>query len=288
MSTVVAPDRRARDQRTVRTELLARLVRKDLKVKYQGSALGFVWSLANPLLLMAVYTVVFQVILDNGIPLFGIYLLTGLLVWQFVASTAQAATGAVVGNAGLVTKVPLPLPVLPLSAVGFAGIHFALQLAVLVPAMALLGFDLLSPRLLLLLPALAVALVLATGLAFLVSALNVRYRDTQHLVEVLLMAWFWANPIVYAAGLVRDRLEPVGFYWAYFLNPMAGVVTSFQYALYGFGTDGSMTGDALVLADESALFHLQALAAGAVGAVVVLAVGILAFRRLSRSFAEDL
>jgi ABC-2 type transport system permease protein len=288
MSTVVAPDRRARYQRTVRTELLARLVRKDLKVKYQGSALGFVWSLANPLLLMAVYTVVFQVILDNGIPFFGVSLLTGLLVWQFVAGTTQAATGAVVGNAGLVSKVPLPLPVLPLSAVGFAGVHFALQLAVLIPAMALLGFDLLTPRALLLVPALAVALVLATGLAFLVSALNVRYRDTQHLVEVMLMAWFWANPIVYAAGLVRDRLEPAGYYWAYFLNPMAGVVSTFQYALYGFGTDGSMTGDALVLAEESVVFHLGVLGMGAVVAGAVLLAGVVAFRRLSRSFAEDL
>ena len=107
------------------------LVRKDLKVKYQGSVLGFLWSLANPLLLLVVYTFVFQVVLKTGIPQFGFYLMSGLLIWNAFAGAVGTATGAVVGNAGLVKKVRFPLSVLPLSAVGFALVHFVLQLVVL-------------------------------------------------------------------------------------------------------------------------------------------------------------
>src|SRR5918993_1350438 len=164
---------RARAQGRVRWELLAGLVRKDLKVKDQGSVLGFLWSLANP------------------------------------------------------------LSVLPLSAVGFALVHFGLQLIVLLIALTVSGHtDFAGPELLLAVPAIGVAVLFTVALSFLVAGLNVRYRDTQHVVEVVLMAGFWLNPIVYSVSLVRAALEPHGLYWAYFLNPMAGVVTAMQRALY--------------------------------------------------------
>jgi ABC-2 type transport system permease protein len=120
--------RRTRAQTRVRYELLRNLVRKDLKVKYKGSTLGFAWSLANPLLLLAVYYVVFQVILPGRIPSFAIYLMSGLLVWNAFSSAVTGAATSVVGNANLVKKVRFPLPVLPLSAVGFAAVHFVLQM----------------------------------------------------------------------------------------------------------------------------------------------------------------
>ena len=135
------------------------------------------------------------------------------------------ATGAVVGNAGLVKKVRFPLSVLPLSAVGFALVHFALQMVVLLVAMIVSGYTYFAgPQLLLAIPAIGVALLFTVALSFLVAGLNVRYRDTQHVVEVVLMAGFWLNPIVYSVSLVRAALEPHGLFWAYFLNPMAGVV----------------------------------------------------------------
>ena len=95
-------------QGRLRWELLSGLVRKDLKVKYQGSTLGFLWSLANPLLLLAVYSFVFQVVFKSGIPSFGIYLMSGLLIWNAFQSSVMVAAGSVIGNAGLVRKVPLP------------------------------------------------------------------------------------------------------------------------------------------------------------------------------------
>src|SRR5919106_5989108 len=133
-----AADTRGAAQSRVRLELLAELVRKDLKVKYKNSALGFVWSMANPLLYLAVFTVVFTFFLRNGVPRFAVLFMAGFLIWSFFNSATMDATGSVVGNANLVRKVRFPRVVLPLASVGFAGVHLLLQLVVffvfLIPA----------------------------------------------------------------------------------------------------------------------------------------------------------
>src|SRR6266545_3264719 len=277
-------DERARTR--IRWELLANLVRKDLKVKYQGSVLGFLWSLANPLLLLVVYTFVFQLVLRSGIPQFGFFLLSGLLVWNAFSGAVGAACGAVVGNAGLVKKVRFPLAVLPLTPVGFTGVHFGLQLAV--PLLVMLGTGythFLGPQLLLVLPALAVTLLFTVALCFLVSALNVRYRDTQHIVEVALMAGFWLNPIVYSVALVSDHLHGA-VYLLYYVNPMAGIATTMQRALYA--QDPVLPTGHRVLADPGYLFYLERLGIAAVVSGLLLLLGVRVYRRLSADFAEEL
>lgn len=276
---------RSRAQGRVRWELLVGLVRKDLKVKYQGSVLGFLWSLANPLLLLVVYTFVFQVVLKSGIPQFGFYLLSGLLVWNMFAGAVGTSTAAVVGNSGLVKKVRFPLSVLPLSQVGFALVHFVLQLFVLLVVMAVTGnTEFAGPNLLLAVPAIAVALLFTVAVSFLVAGLNVRYRDTQHVVEVVLMAGFWINPIVYSVSLVKTELGDL--YWAYFLNPMAGVVVAMQRAIYA--QNPTLPGGSTVLAADGYAFYLEKLGIGALVSAVVLALGLWAYRRLSADFAEEL
>ena len=281
---------RASAQTRVRWELLVHLVRKDLKVKYQGSTLGFFWSLANPLLLFAVYTFVFQVVFKSGIPAFGVYLMSGLLIWSAFQNSVSYASGSVVANAGLVKKVRFPLPVLPLSSVGFAAVHFVLQIGLLFVVMLAIGYDdysFLSPRLLLLVPAMVVTVTFALGLSFLTAALNVRYRDTAHLVEVSMIAWFWLNPIVYASGLAVDKLG--SYYLWYFVNPMAGVVATFQRALYVepyyTNNQGVRT---LLLADPGYLFYVKVLGLGMAVSLVVLWFGLRVFRRLQADFAEEL
>lgn len=282
-----AVDRRARAQTRVRWELLTGLISKDLKVKYQGSVLGFLWSLANPLVLLAVYSFVFQVVLRSGIPRFGFYLLAGLLVWNFFSGAVGGATGAVVGNAGLVKKVRFPLSVLPLSPVGFAAVHYALQLAMLLVVMTAVGDTaFFGPALFLVLPALLVIGVLAVGVSFLVAALNVRYRDTQHIVEIALMAGFWVNPIVYSVSLVQAQLGTGWAYNVYFLNPVAGVVTAMQRALYA--DNPTLPGGGTVLPDSGYLFYLERLGIGLVVSLLFLVLGLRVYRRLSADFAEEL
>jgi ABC-2 type transport system permease protein len=284
MVTTTSRDR-SRAQGRVRWELLVGLVRKDLKVKYQGSVLGFLWSLANPLLLLVVYTFVFQVVLKSGIPQFGFYLLSGLLVWNMFAGAVGTSTAAVVGNSGLVKKVRFPLSVLPLSQVGFALVHFVLQLFVLLVVMAVTGnTEFAGPQLLLAVPAIAVALLFTVAVSFLVAGLNVRYRDTQHVVEVVLMAGFWVNPIVYSVSLVKTELGDL--YWAYFLNPMAGVVIAMQRAIYA--QNPTLPNGSTVLAADGYAFYLEKLGIGALVSAAVLALGLWVYHRLSADFAEEL
>ncbi|WP_370651638.1 ABC transporter permease [Frankia sp. Cj3] len=277
--------RRSRAQTRVRWELLRNLIRKDLKVKYKGSTLGFAWSLANPLLLLAVYTLVFQVIMSAGVPRFGVYLMSGLLIWNAFSASVSSASGSVVFNANLVKKVRFPLPVLPLSAVGFALVHFVLQLIVLFVVVAALGYSFVGLQLFLLLPAFAIAMIFTVGLSMLVSGLNVRYRDTEHLLEVALLAWFWLNPIVYPVGLIHKLLRE--WTWIYFLNPMATVVATFQRAIYKGPSVNPATGQG-ILADPGYLFYLEHLAIAGVISLGLLWLGIHVFRRMQADFAEDL
>lgn len=290
--TAVARDtvltRRARAQTRVRWELLVNLVRKDLKVKYKGSTLGFAWSLANPLLLLAVYYVVFQLILRGNIPNFAIYLMSGLLIWNAFAGSTMSACGAVLFNGSLVKKVRFPLAVLPLSAVGFAAVHFVLQLGVLFVVCLVLRYDFFGPQLLLAFPAIAVGLLLCVAFSLLVSSLNVRYRDVQHLVEVGLLAWFWANPIVYSSGLIKSHLAPHGLYWAYWLNPWATVCATMQRAIYKHAYVGTGANRQLVLADPGYAFYLRNLAIAAGIGLVLLWIGRTVFRRQQADFAEEL
>src|SRR5438270_7894691 len=119
-------------------ELLLNLVRLELKAKYKASALGFAWSLLNPLMYLVVFYVAFDVILGAGIPRFPLYLLSGLLVWNFFTAALNSGTGSVVAGSGLVKKVWFPREILPLASVGAALVHFFLQLLVLVAALVAL------------------------------------------------------------------------------------------------------------------------------------------------------
>jgi ABC-2 type transport system permease protein len=212
-------------------ELLGNLVRKELKVKYKNSVLGFLWTLLNPMLYLVVFSIVFQEVLQVRIPYFAIFFLSGLLAWNFFATALSAGTGSIVGNAQLVQKVWFPREILPLSSMGAAMVHFTLQLLVLAGAMVVFQ----RPPNLDYFPALALAivvlLVLAAALAIALSAVNVYLRDTEHLLELVLLAWFWMSAIVYPYQLVADRLGP-DREWMAALNPMIPIITTFQKALY--------------------------------------------------------
>jgi ABC-2 type transport system permease protein len=290
LSTPASGAERARAQGSVRWELLSQLVRKDLKVKYQGSALGFLWSLANPLLLLGIYYVIFVVFFDSTQPAFPIYLMAGLLPFTAFSAAVSSASGTVVGNAGLVKKVRFPLQVLPLSAVGYAAVHFVLQFGLLLLVAGAVHHEVFNAGLVLLLPAIALLVLFSTALAYLVAALNVRYRDTAHVVEVALLVWFWAQPVLYPLGFVKKAFGEAGIpLWTYFLNPMATVVTTFQRAVYDVpsftAADGTRV-DALL--DPGWTPYLVNLALGFALSGALLWLGVTVFRRLQADFAEEL
>jgi ABC-2 type transport system permease protein len=290
--TVVAPRRSLRDHVTGvwrYRELLGGLVRKELKVKYKNSALGFFWSMLNPAMYLAVFYVVFQLVLQNGIELFAVYLLSGLLVWNLFSTSLSSATSSIVSNGPLVNKVWFPREILPLASVGANLVHFLLQGLVLVAALLVFTHGPDWQYVWLIPPALAVLLIFAAALAVLLAALNVYARDAQHLLELGLLAWFWMTPIVYPWFLTANQLTERGLPSTLTLvNPVTPVVLAFQRAIYGRVVSGE--GDDLVrlLPDESALWYLRNLGIVGVAATVLLVVALKVFGRLEGDFSEEL
>ena len=214
-------------------ELLTYLVRTEIKVKYKNSVLGLIWSMVAPAMTLIIYWFVFGLVLKNGIPNFVIYLFAGLLLWNLFQFGVMSGTGVVVNNAGIVKKVSFPREILALAAVGSACVFFFFQAIVMVIFMIVLHHGPDWSYLPALFLALVTGIVLAGAIAVLLSAINVYLRDTQHLIEVVLTAWFWACPIVYSFWLqIHPRLGPRGLSWIYFLNPMVPLVLTFQRCIY--------------------------------------------------------
>jgi len=259
-------------------ELLVNLVRKDLKVRYKSSVLGFLWSLLTPAMLLVVYYFVFSVLLGSAIPRFPIYLLSGLLVWNLFNVGLISATGSVVASSGIVNKVWFPREVLPLSAIGAALVHFFLQGIVMVLTLLTFQHPVEWAYLPLLLLALLALLLFVAALGILMSAVNVYLRDMQHLVEIALLPWFFCSPIVYSYDLIADKLGR--FSGLYLVNPVTPVVLVFQRAIYG---------------DYSEIVHqfpygwyLRNIAIVIVASTLLLAGSLSIFRRLEGNFTEEL
>jgi ABC-2 type transport system permease protein len=218
-------------------EVLLNLIRKELKVKYTASVLGAVWSLLNPIVFLAVFSFV-AAVLNNDLPHFPVFLLSGLLAWNFVSNALQAGSRSVIDNANLVKKMAFPREILPLSSIGVALFDFALQSVVFLVFIGVSGHGFHLPELWLYPLAIAVLIVFVTALTFWVAALNVRYRDVGHILNLALLVWFWATPIVYQGWLVQQKLEGflilgVDAWFLYLLNPVTVIVLGFQTALYG-------------------------------------------------------
>ncbi|MGQ9627413.1 MAG: ABC transporter permease [Anaerolineae bacterium] len=255
-------------------ELIKNLVIRDVKVRYKNSILGIFWSFLNPLIMMATFTVIFTVVMPVGIEKYPVFFLCGLLPWQFFSNSLVAATGSVVGNAPLIKKVYFPREVLPISAV-FSNLIFFLNALAL---FFILSFFIFGVRLtwwILFLPAIIIIqMTFSIGLALIVSTLNVFYRDTEHIIGVLMQIWFFLTPIFYSADTIPRHYTLVGIQldiWRliHLLNPMAALVALYRFTLY----QGSAP-------PSTFLLHISAISlASLVGGYIV-------FSRYSRWFGE--
>ena len=266
--------------------LLLNLVRKELKVRYKNSALGWAWSLANPAMYLVVFTIVFQIVLKATIPRFAIFLLSGLLAWNLFSASLAAATGSITGNASLVNKVWFPREILPLASIGANFVHFLLQGLVLVLAIVVFRFDVDWGYVWLVVPAIVVLLLLTAAVAVFLAAANVYARDTQHLLELALLAWFWMTPIVYQWDLqAREIAESGRTPMLTLLNPMTSIVLALQRSLYGItiGEDGNR-----LLPLESSLWYARNLLVLGVISSLLLVLALRTFSRVEGSFSEEL
>ena len=207
--------------------LLRNLVLKDLKLKYRGSVFGFLWSLANPLLMIVVYTVAFTYILQIRTPGFVFYLMLGILAWTFFAGSMSASTGSIADNGGLVKSVFFPRAILPLGTVLFNLTQYLLTIVVFLPFM-LLYYGIAPAAPMLLFPVFLLLQSLFTvGLALLLATATAFFRDVKHLVDVGLAVLFWLTPIVYTIDNLPERVRlPIQF------SPMAPYITAYHNVFY--------------------------------------------------------
>lgn len=255
--------------------LLSELVRTDFKLRYQGSVLGYAWSLLRPLLLFAILYVVFVNVLKTGgdIPHFPVYLLLGIVLWQFFADMTSQSLGSIVGRGDLIRKIRIPRWMIVFSSSISAVINLLLNLVVVVIFMLLNDVDLLRTALWLPL-ILAEIYLLALGLSLFLAAMFVKFRDINYIWEVILQAGFYLTPILYAMSFIPS----VTVQKLQLLNPMAQAIQDARYATI---THQTPTIHRLFDGGAYALIPFALV-------LLVLLGGLLYFRKESKYFAENI
>ena len=267
-------------------ELLVNLVSREIKGKYRRTIFGQLWSLANPIALMIIYTLVFGLIFKSnpppgdpsGLDLFALWLLCGLLPWIFFANVLNYGVGSLVANANLIQKVYFTRIVLPLSVVGSSAYNWVFEMAVLVIALSIAGGFVL-PWVPLLLVAMLMLALFAAGIALILAVANVYFRDTEYFLTIVLQIWMYLTPIIYPLSLVKSTSDDIGGLLGtpirlldiYRLNPMEHFVTVFRQLLY----------DNRVPDGAELLICLG-------WTVASFVIGIIVFRRNERNLAEAL
>jgi lipopolysaccharide transport system permease protein len=246
-------------------DLFVILAGRDVKLRYRQTALGVIWVILQPLLAALIFAVVFgrlAALPSDGVP-YLLFVYVGLLPWNFFASALQRAGNSLISDSRLISKVYFPRVIVPIASTGAVLIDFLVAAAVLV---VLLGGYRVAPTWnLLALPALlALLLVISVGISLWLSALNVYYRDFMYALPFVVQVWMYASPLVYSVGTVPDRWKPL-----YALNPMAGVIDGFRWAVLGTQPFPWVSVSLAVL----------------IGGLCFVS-GALIFRRVERSFAD--
>ena len=251
-------------------ELVYFLTWRDIKVRYKQAVLGIGWAIIQPIVTMVVFTFIFNQFLDvkpdAGIPdaWYPIFAFAGLLPWQFFQGALQRASTSLVSNSNLLTKVYFPRLIIPSSAVAAGLVDFGFSFLIMIGLMIYFGVSF-TLQMLWLPLFLLVALLTALAVGLWLSALNVQYRDVQHMVPFLLTIWMYVSPVVYPI----DVINVSGFWKAvYALNPMVGVIQGFRWVLFGTNPPGWMFAISMTMV------------------LLLLGSGLFYFRRMERTFAD--
>jgi lipopolysaccharide transport system permease protein len=246
-------------------ELLYFLTWRDIKVRYKQTALGAAWAIIQPFLMMVVFSLFFgrlAKVPSDGIP-YPIFTFCALLPWQLFAHALTESSNSLVANERLITKVYFPRLVVPIAAVVGGLVDFAVAFVILLGMM--LYYGIVPTWAIVTLPGfLLLAILTALGVGLWLSALNVQYRDVRYTINFLIQFWLFATPVVYSSSIVPARWRPL-----YGLNPMAGVVEGFRWALLGKSNPpGALLGVSIAMV------------------VLILIGGLYYFRRMEQQFAD--
>lgn len=261
--------------------LLRNLVKRDLKARYKNSVLGILWSLLNPLALMLVFTLLFSVMGNDSTRQYAIFVLVGLIPWNFFSGSLMSGTSSVVGNSSLIKKVYFPRELLPFSSLLSNLVNFAIAFMVLILFLYLFGIGLTIHALWV--PAIMITQIIFTlGLVLLLGGLNVFYRDVLMILEVVMLAWFFLTPIFYSLELFGDTATLFGITFdpaqvMRWINPMASIVDGYRTVLWG-------TYESAGPVSMNPAYLLRTFATS----VTILIIGYFTFNRLDHKFGERL
>ena len=246
-------------------ELLKSNIKKEIRGKYKHSFLGVLWSFLNPLLQLAVYAIIFPLILKNTQDHYVIFLCVALIPWNFFTTVVNQSTGTVINNADIVKKVYFPREILPISVVTSQLVNFLIStiiilIFVLCSGMGFSWYLLLYPVILL------IQYIFSVGIAFIVSSLTVFLRDLEHLINIALMMLFYGSPIAYSAEALTGKLSLI-----ITLNPMAHILIAYRDIFY-----------------YQRIPNMLNLAILAVVSILIFVIGYLIFNKLQKNFAEEL
>ena len=247
-------------------QMIYSLVRKDLRGRYKGSVFGFLWTFINPLLQLVVYTMVFSFLLKNGIEKFYLYLFVALVPWIFFSSSLNGGSSCILAQKDMVKKIYFPREVLPISYVTSCFVNMLFSFIIIFAVILISGTPINFVALLFLPVVMAVEYLLALGIALLVSAVTVYFRDLEHILGILTMAWMYLTPIVYPISIVPARFLPI-----FMVNPMTPIILAYRDILYSAKIPSMQT-------------LLLAFALG----VVFLILGFFVFGKLKKHFVEEI
>ncbi len=245
-------------------ELLKTNVQKEIRGKYKGSFLGVLWSFLNPLLMVLVYALVFPYIMRMNVPNYLVYLITGVIPWNFFTTCITTGCNCVWINGGIIKKVYFPREILPISVVVAGLINFLIS-CVIVLIFTVFGGIGISIQLLWLPLIAIIQSALSLGLLFVLSAINVYVRDIEYLVAFLLNLLFYATPILYTASMFPSKVR-----WILYLNPMSTIVDAYRSIFY-----------------YKVMPNLASLALVGILSFIILIIGYIIFRKLEKGFAEE-
>src|SRR5688500_1788580 len=245
-------------------ELLARLVVRNLKMRYQRSVLGFLWALLNPLATIAILVGVFHYVIHIGVADYWAFLISGYFAWVFLQHTLALSAGVITEHSYMMRSLSFPPEILVLSSVLARLVEYTAELALVVVAVAVFRHGGMPASVVILPIVVAIHVLLAVGLAMPIAAASVFFKDVQHGVPVALMMLGYLSPVFYPMSLVPEH-----FRTAYLMNPVAAVLTLYHQTLY-----------------EGRFPSISLLAASAVLSVTVCALGVALFRRQRALFAE--
>lgn len=246
-------------------EMMYNLVKKDLRTRYKGSFLGFLWTFVNPLLQLIIYTIAFGMIMPTNVDKFYIYLFVALIPWIFFTSCIQGGATSILAGKDLIKKVYFPRAVIPLSVVNAAFVNMLFSMVIVIAALLISGIGI-SPYILLLPVIMGLEYLFALGLAFIFAALNVYFRDLEHILGIIVMGWFYFTPIVYTIDTVPEK------YRGYLgINPMAHIIEAYRDILY-----------------YKRMPQFETLGLILLFSVIFIVGGYILFQRLQRHFVEEL